>query len=429
MIRSRQKFGKYQIERKLGEGAFAAVFGAVDTIEGVRVALKIPFPQYVNKETLEDFRKEARLIAKLKHPNILPLKNAELIDGHFVMAFPLGERSLADRLQYRLSLSLALRFTEQILDAVAYAHARKIIHCDIKPHNLILFPENQLLLTDFGIAKIAQRTVQGSGSGTVGHIAPEQAMGKPSFRSDVFSIGLIAYRMFSACWPEWPFDWPPAGYNRVRERLHADMIELLHRSLEFDQRKRFRDAGQMLSAFRRVKARAIRRTAKSSSPDPKRASRDWQTLRLRQFRKRYGKSLDIAFECGECHGPVSEPMQWCPWCGVSREEFPDETRFPQYCPRCRRGMKLDWQYCPWCYGPGFEVSSVRRYSDSRYVARCAGQNCKRKDLMPFMRYCPWCRRKVRRKWKLPETADTCASCGWGVAKDFWNYCPWCSAAV
>jgi serine/threonine protein kinase len=210
MIRSRQIVGKYRVERKLGEGGFATVYQAMDTIEGVRVALKIPCARYVDAAMLEDLRKEVRIVAQLNHSHILPLKNAEFIDGRFVLAFPLGERSLAERLQHRLSTRLALCFTEQILDAAAYAHQRRIIHCDIKPENMILFPGNQLLVTDFGIARVAQRTIQGSGSGTVGYIAPEQAMGKLSFRSDVFSIGLVSYRMFSGCRPEWPFSWPLA---------------------------------------------------------------------------------------------------------------------------------------------------------------------------------------------------------------------------
>ena len=148
MLRARQKLGKYRIDRKLDEGGFAAVYAAVDTIEGINVALKIPFPQYVNKESLDDFRKEVRLVSQLQHSHILPLKNAEFIDGHFVMVHPLGAGSLADRLQYRLSSALALNFTEQILKGVAFAHEQRIIHCDIKPENLILFPENRLLLSD-----------------------------------------------------------------------------------------------------------------------------------------------------------------------------------------------------------------------------------------------------------------------------------------
>ena len=115
MIRARQKLGKYQIERKLGEGGFASVFRAFDTVEGTQVALKVPHPQFVNKETLEDFRHEIRLMAMLQHPNILGVRNADLMDGHLVVAFPLRERTLADRLQNRISTSLALEFNEQIL--------------------------------------------------------------------------------------------------------------------------------------------------------------------------------------------------------------------------------------------------------------------------------------------------------------------------
>lgn len=433
MIRARQKLGKYQIERKLGEGGFASVFRALDTIEGTRVALKIPHPQFVNKETLEEFRSEIRLMAKLQHPNILGVRNADVIGGHLVVAFPLGDRTLAERLQNRISTSLALDFTEQILDAVAFAHHQKIIHCDIKPENLILFADNRLMLTDFGIAKIAQRTIRGSGSGTVGHVAPEQAMGQPSFRSDVFSIGLISYRMFSGHWPAWPFEWPPEGIKKVRGRIHANLIDLLKRSMEVNPRKRFRDADQMLNAFRRIKSRAIRSENGSSDQKKgkarKRTNRDWRTMRFRQWRKRYGQSLGVVYSCEKCNGPVTEAMQCCPWCGSDRRKFKNETRFPQCCPRCYRGMKLDWQYCPWCYGPGFEPPNDREYSDSRYVAKCSNTNCERKDLMPFMRYCPWCRRKVRRKWKLPESKDLCGSCKWGVDTEFWNYCPWCSSGL
>ncbi len=400
---------------------------ALDTVEGIRVALKIPHAQFVNRETLDEFRREIRLIGRLQHPNILAVKNADFIDGHLVVAFPLGERSLDDRLQKRISTTLALEFSEQILDAVAFAHHHNVMHCDIKPENLILFPDHRLRLSDFGIARIAQRTIRGSGSGTVGYVAPEQAMGRPSFRSDVFSIGLIMYRMFCGHWPEWPFEWPPPGYERARKRLHPDMLGLMRRAMEVDPRKRFRDAEHMLKSFRRIRSRALRVSKNGAAPDRKRASRrDWRTMRFRQWRKRHGTSLGTLFECDKCHGPVTEAMQGCPWCGVSRKKFSGETRFPQCCPRCNRGLKLDWSYCAWCYGPGFETDGDRQYPDVRYTAKCSGSRCQRRDLMPFMRYCPWCRNKVRRKWKLDQAGDACPSCGWGVDREFWTHCPWCT---
>ena len=95
MLRSRQIFGKYRIERRLAEGGFAEVYRAYDQIEGIRVALKVPHRSHVNPEMLESFRNEVRLASALDHPNILPIKNAQFIDRQFVVAYPLGENTLA----------------------------------------------------------------------------------------------------------------------------------------------------------------------------------------------------------------------------------------------------------------------------------------------------------------------------------------------
>ncbi len=252
VLKARQKLGKYKIEKRISEGGFASVYQAYDTIEGVHVALKIPTAASVNPEMLKDFRNEVRLASKLVHPNILPIKDASIIDGTFVIVLPLGEKTLADRFAKRLSLNTVLDYTEQMLEAVAFAHHQKIIHCDVKPENMLLFADKTLKLTDFGIAKIAFKTVRGSGTGTMGYMAPEQAMGKPSFRSDVFSLGLIIYRMLSGEWPEWPFAWPPLGYSRVRGRVPTDLIAWLKRSMDLNPKKRFRDAGQMLAEFQKL---------------------------------------------------------------------------------------------------------------------------------------------------------------------------------
>ena len=203
MLRTKTKFGKYLIERKLGEGGFAVVYQAKDTIEGIRVALKIPYANLVTDETLDVFRQEVRLVAKLEHPHIQPLKYADYIDGHFVIVTALGSGTLEDRLEKRLAVKTALGFSDQMLEAVAFAHEHRIVHCDLKPDNFLLFPDNQLRLIDFGIARVAHRTLKGSGAGTVGYVAPEQAMGQPCFQSDVFSLGLMMHRMFSGKLPEW----------------------------------------------------------------------------------------------------------------------------------------------------------------------------------------------------------------------------------
>ena len=429
-LRARQRFGKYIIERRLADGGFATVYQAKDTIEGIRVALKIPYAHLLTDETIEYFKQEVRLAARLEHPNILPLKYADYVDKQFVIVTALGEMSLEDRLQKRTAVATVLEFASQMLAAVAYAHEHRIIHCDIKPDNFLIFPHNRIRLADFGIARVAQKTLRGSGAGTVGYIAPEQAMGKPSFRSDVFSLGLIFYRMFSGCLPEWPYSWPPPSFDRLRSRIHPDLISHIRKAIELDSRKRFRDGQQMLAAFNRIKSPAkIGCGAKSRTPKGRITTRDWQSVRRREFQRQFGKLLETCHTCTSCKGPVSEAMQACPWCGKGRRVQRDDTRFPVLCPRCRRGLKCDWRFCPWCYGAGFEVNGRREYSDTRYVGRCDNTNCRRKELMPFMKYCPWCKRRVRKKWRIDGSKEQCSRCGWGVLKMYWSHCPWCANRI
>ncbi len=432
VLRVRQHLGKYRIDGRIAEGGFAAVFKAFDTIAGLPVALKVPNAGVMTKEVLANFRHEVRLNSKLDHPNILPVKDAGFVDGVFVIAYPLGDRTLGDRLERRLSMKLAVDFVEQMLAAVAFAHTKRVMHCDIKPENFILFPGNRLRLADFGIAKIARRTIEASGSGTVGYLAPEQAMGKPSFRSDVFSLGLILYRMFAGHLPEWPFDWPPAGYDRLRRNLHPDVIRFLQRSMQVDHRKRFTDAVQMAEQFKRLKGRlqrsviSVRRRRRKQKTQPQHT---WRAVRFTEFLRRYRGELELRDTCRRCQGPVADAMKQCPWCGCDHRVIEPSTHWPGQCPRCKRGMKSDWRYCPWCYGSAVQEECAPRYSDGRYVARCDGARCPGRDLMPFMQYCPWCRRKVRRAWPLIGSRDRCPRCRWGVCRDYWDYCPWCSRTL
>lgn len=262
-FRSRQMLGKYRIARRIGSGTFAQVYSAMDTIEGIRVALKIPHQHYVDDELLDAFKQEVRLLAQLDHPNILLLKDASIIDDRLVIATRLGRETLDDRLSRRMSVASALEFARQMIAAVSYAHDVGLIHCDIKPENFILFDDNVLRLADFGIAKFSSMTIAASGTGTVGHMSTEQAMGKPSMRSDVFSVGLIIYRMLSGQWPEYPFDWPPpAAGNLRRKRVHPDLIAFIKKSISANPKDRFSNATKMEQHFEPLHAKAIRHLKK-----------------------------------------------------------------------------------------------------------------------------------------------------------------------
>lgn len=425
MLRARQKLGKYRIVGRIASGPLADVYRAYDTIHKTKIALKIP------KATAgigdDEYMHEVQVATKLRHPNILTVQNASYIDGRFVIAMELGEESLADRIVRRTSTELALELADQALAALAHAHGKKIIHCDIKPENYILFPGNILKLADFGFAKISLRTLKASGSGTIDYIAPEQAMGRPKFQSDVFSLGLVLYRLLSGKLPEWPYRWPMIGHDRLRARVRPEIVEILRRAIQLDPADRYKDAMQMYAAFQRAQ-NTTRRQRHSSRKKPVRKGSSWRRMQWREFQRNYRPALQSTYQCRRCDGPVGESMQACPWCGVENPTRDSISKMPVHCPRCERGLKLDWKNCAWCYGYGFEAETNRRYSDKRYVARCASPHCKQ-PLMAFTKYCPWCRSKVKKPWKLEGSKKTCRSCKWGIAHEFWNFCAWCRTPV
>ena len=428
LLKARQKLGKYRIERRLSDGPIAAVYRAHDTIHDVHVALKIPHADSMTEFFLADFKREARLASRLEHPSILGIRDASFIDNHFVIAMPLGEESLEHRMKRRMSNELALTLVEQALAAVAHAHKQKVIHCDIKPANFIVFPDDILRLTDFGFSKVALHTLKASGSGTVGYIAPEQAVGRPMFQSDVFSLGLVIYELLTGHLLEWPYDWPPPGIATLRRKLTPNLVRWLRKACEVRPEQRFRTAVAMNNEFLRLRNGAARRRGasrrKPAEPDP----RLWEKVLFREFQRKYRSALGTRFECSACSGPVSEAMSSCPWCGSGIRHSKLDTEFPAQCPRCSHGSKLDWNYCAWCYSPRFELETQRRFSDRRYTARCSNRACKG-DLMPFMRYCPWCHTKVSKSWLLPGSRSRCGHCDWGVDRQYWHHCPWCSKAL
>ncbi len=421
-LRRNQRLGKYRIVRRIAEGGFAQVYQARDTLEQVSVALKIPAIESTSDSLFAAYLREVRITARLDHPHILPVKSADVIDGRLVIATPLGDESLHERLGRRLTTQMALRFMGQMLVGLAYAHSRKVVHCDVKPENFILFGTDLLRLGDFGLARERlKRTRSGSGSGTLGFVAPEQALGKPSLRSDVFSLALVIYRMFTGKLPEWPYDWPPKGIDRLRRRA-PELEPWLRRALSIDARRRFRDIEQMAAQLPKPRRRRAARTT------PATRRNNWRVVRWREFQRRFKKVLETNHTCERCEGPVSETMLACPWCRAARPRHRGTIKFPRHCPRCLRGVKSDWRFCAWCHGAAIGPSTTREYSDPRYRpgSRCSNRQCTRKELMPWMRYCPWCSRKVRQVWRAPELPHRCGQCGWSVTKDDWRCCPWCT---
>jgi hypothetical protein len=205
------------------------------------------------------------------------------------------------------------------------------------------------------------------------------------------------------------------------------LADVLRKAIQLDPKKRYRDAVQLQAAFGRAQSHA--RKQKNAKPrDGKRRGTSWRQLQWREFQRLWKGELDTRHQCRRCEAPVAESMQCCPWCGFDNPTRGSESIMPSSCPRCERGVKNDWDYCAWRYGPGFVAESVRSYPDKRYASCCSNDRC-RGPLMPFMRYCPWCHKKLRRSWKLKGTRQTCRACHSGIAGEFWNFCAWCREPV
>jgi basic membrane protein A len=198
-----RQFGHYQITAPLGEGGMAAVYKAYQPSMERFVAVKV-LPRHMasSEEFVSRFRREARLLAQLQHPHILPVFDYGEADGYPYIVMPFVQSgTLAELLQKRQqSLPEVRRIMTQLGDALSYAHTRGMIHRDIKPSNVLIDERGNCLLTDFGLARMAESATKITSSGTVmgtpAYMSPEQGAGSTiDHRSDIYSLGIIFYEM------------------------------------------------------------------------------------------------------------------------------------------------------------------------------------------------------------------------------------------
>src|SRR5579864_1996580 len=213
-----EQLGNYRLLRLLGRGGFAEVYLGEHVYLNSRAALKI-LQMSLSGDAIEQFTREARTLASLNHPHIirvleysvengLPFLVMEYaVNGTLRQRYPTGER---------LPIDMIVRFTRQIASALQYAHGQRLIHRDVKPENFLLGSNDDVLLSDFGLAMLSTHTINQDTQttqsmnptpvGTMSYIAPEQLRGQSQAASDQYSLGVVVYEWLSG---KRPFDGSP----------------------------------------------------------------------------------------------------------------------------------------------------------------------------------------------------------------------------
>ena len=203
--------GRYALEVLVGSGGMADVYRAKDQLLERTVAVKILHQQYENdKEFIERFQREAKAAARITHPNIVNVYDVGIAEGrHYIVMEYVPGRTLKERIKEEgpVPAAEALHIARQIAGALAQAHINNLVHCDIKPHNILVMPDGNVKVADFGIARAVTEstmTYNDNIMGSVHYFSPEQARGTIiTPKSDVYSLGVVLYEMLTG---RIPFD-------------------------------------------------------------------------------------------------------------------------------------------------------------------------------------------------------------------------------
>jgi tRNA A-37 threonylcarbamoyl transferase component Bud32 len=202
---SGETFGAYRILEPLGRGGMASVYKAYEAALDRYVALKVLPGEFLHDETFaERFRREAKVVARLEHPNIIPIHAFGIEGGIPWMAMRLIPGGALSSLLRggRLTHERIITILRGVADALDYAHGKGVVHRDVKPQNILLDEAERVYLADFGIAKMVEGTgaltQTGMITGTPQYMAPEQATGQPvDQRVDIYALGVVAYEMLT----------------------------------------------------------------------------------------------------------------------------------------------------------------------------------------------------------------------------------------
>ena len=263
--------GQYRLVERLGKGGMAEVYKAYQPSLDRYVAIKVLHAYFAEEEDFRNrFQREARAVARLRHPNIVQIYDFGVEGDIYYMAMEfLAGGTLKQRLRQTEALlphQEVLRIVERVAAALDYAHARGIYHRDVKPANIMLTDDNQVILTDFGLAKMAegsQYTRSGLSVGTPEYMAPEQGQGLPvDHRADVYSLGVVLYELLTGQLP-YTADTPVAVIFKhikdplplprtINPALDEKLERVILKALAKSPADRYQSAGELAVALRQA---------------------------------------------------------------------------------------------------------------------------------------------------------------------------------
>jgi len=263
------QLGAYRILEPLGQGGMATVYKAYHPALDRHVALKILHPAFKEDPNfIARFEREARIVAKLEHPNIVPVFDSAQHDGmpYLVMKYIEGKtlKALLRETNAPMPVDQVLAFIRPVAAGLAHAHAQGVLHRDIKPSNIIRANDGHIYLTDFGLARIAQAgestMSQDMVIGTPQYISPEQAQGAPvNERTDLYSLGVVLFELFTGRVP-FSADTPYAVIHdhiytalplptAIHPGLSAEIERVLLKALAKDPNARYASATELIAAL------------------------------------------------------------------------------------------------------------------------------------------------------------------------------------
>jgi len=365
--------GNYRILAPLGQGGMARVYRAYQESLDREVAVKVLPPWYAaDRNFVERFNLEAKLVARLSHPNIVTVHDASEQNGHLYIVMQLVDSgTLKHRLDqlhaqgYVMSATEAVPIFVQLASALNYAHEQGVVHRDVKPVNVLMDRSGRPLLSDFGIAKVLASTKDhltrpGAGVGTPEYMSPEQCLGGAvDGRADIYALGALLFEALTGQTPFLGENYPALAHSHIYEApprptlLNPAITPLLEQiiltALMKSPAQRYQQASDMAEALEQTQQRlstghhlAVR--PQSFTPPVMPLLPDYSSVPQRGYTVPYQTGT---YACPNCHQLNKAQMRFCTKCG-----FPMNR-----CATCGTQNPASNRFCTKCGSPLIRASS------------------------------------------------------------------------